>query len=242
MAADNDMKTLDYGAFLRDLETKRAVLDQAIASIRAVLTGGEGTEGMSFVKLAGDIANPTMHNGDVPIGAFLGRSIPEAAKLCLQIVKRKLTSREIAEFLKKGGIESTSKNFPTQVHSILTRASKSSDSPIVKLDRSYWGLAEWYPSGMRTVGTPEKRSNKRRRGRPRKSAEAIPKLQESGPGAVTRISQFIRSKPGTEFSAEDITAPANVSLRVARLMLGKLVASKQVERTHAGKFRASAVN
>jgi hypothetical protein len=239
MASDNEMKTLDYGAFLADLEAKRAVLDQAIASLRAVIAGGT-TEGMSFVKLAGTIMNPPMHNGEVPTGAFLGKSIPEAAKLCLQIVKRKLTSREIADYLKKGGIESTAKSFPALVHSILIRASKPFDSPILKLDRSYWGLAEWYPTGMRTAGTPEKRSYRRRKGPPRKSASAAePRAKDSGPGPVSRIAQVLRSKPGAEFSAEDIAAPANVSLQVTRLMLGKLVAQKAAEKTIGGKYKAA---
>jgi hypothetical protein len=242
MATDNEMKTLDYGAFLADLEAKRAVLDQAIASLRAVIAGGTA-DGVSFVKLAANIVNPPMHNGEVPTGAFLGKSIPEAAKLCLQIVKRKLTSREIADYLKKGGIETTAKSFPALVHSILIRASKPYDSPIVKLDRSYWGLAEWYPAGMRTAGTPEKRSYKRRKVRSRKSdSTAEPKQKDAGPGPVSRITQVLRSKPGSEFSVEDIATPANVSVRVTRLMLGRLIAGKQAEKTAGGKYRAIQIN
>src|SRR5580704_9041499 len=124
MATDNDKKMLDYGAFLADLEAKRAVLEQAIASIRAVMASGALAVSMgdSMPPMA-DSVSLGLHGGDVPVGAFLGKSIPEAAKLCLQIVKRKLTSREIADSLLKGGIETTAKtsSFPSIVHSILAR-------------------------------------------------------------------------------------------------------------------------
>ncbi|HEV1995541.1 MAG TPA: hypothetical protein VGR03_14515 [Candidatus Acidoferrum sp.] len=230
---------IDYAAIIADIEAKITALTNTLAAFRAAHAAGA-------LGLSGDGIVPTTtapfsaSGGEVPVGAFLGRSIPEAAKLCLQIVKRKLTSREIADYLKKGGIETSAKSFPALVHSILIRASKPLDSPIVKLDRSYWGLAEWYPTGMRSSGNTdkriEKRGRKRRRGRPAKSEDG-PKLL-SGPTPTSRIKEVLKSKPGVEFSAQEIAAPANVSLQVANLTLGRLVASKQAERTHAGKYRA----
>ncbi len=234
-------ESIDYAAIIADLEAKSAALDATIKAFRAAQAAGAlGINvGDSMGSMADGVSAVLLPSGDVPVGAFLGKSIPEAAKLCLQIVKRKLTSREIAEYLKKGGIESMSKTFPTLVHSILIRASRVSGSPIVKLDRSYWALASWYPASMRTSGTPEKRSYKRRKGRGRKSESAKEaKQKESGPGPVSRITQVLRSKPGAEFSAEDIATPANLSLQVTRLMLGRLVASKAAEKTSTGKYRA----
>src|SRR3984957_13537813 len=133
----------DYTAIIADLEAKKAALEATLTGLRAAqAVGALGQPGDA--PSGGITALPFGANGgEVPVGAFLGRSIPEAARLCLQIVKRKMTTREIAEALKKGGIESTARNFPGQVHSILIRASKPSDSPIMKLDRSFWGLAEW---------------------------------------------------------------------------------------------------
>ncbi len=245
MAADKEFKTLDYNAVLADLEARKAALEHAIASLKVIMRSGVliGKFVDSMPPMADNVA-VGIHGGDVPVGAFLGKSIPEAAKLCLQIVKRKLTSREIAEFLKKGGIETTAKNFPTQVHSILTRATKSHTSPILKLDRSYWGLADWYPTGLRSSGNAdkrvEKRGRKRRRGRLAKLEDG-PKLL-SGPSPTSRIVQVLKSKPGAEFSPQDVAAPANVSPQVAALTLGRLVAAKQAEKTSSGKYRASVVN
>lgn len=238
------IEPIDYAATIADLEAKRNALDAAITAFRtAQALGALGVSvGESMNNMADGVSVALLPSGEVPVGAFLGKSIPDAAKLCLQIVKRKMTSREIAEYLRKGGIESTAKNFPALVHSILIRASRAGNG-IVKLDRSYWALGEWYPASMRTAGASEKRPYKRRKGRTRKSETATePKQKNSSTGAASRIAQVLRGEPGTEFSAEDVVAPANVTVRVARLMLGKLVASKQAAKTDSGKYRATVVN
>lgn len=224
-------ESIDYSVLIADLEEKRAKLDAAIAAMRAAqAVGALGISVGDSMTMADSVS--VVASGEVPVGAFLGKSIPEAANLCLQIVKRKLTSREIAEYLKKGGIETASKTFPTLVHSILIRASRVHGSPIVKLDRSYWALASWYPAGVRSTGSAPKQ--KRRR--------SANKTEESEPGAVSRIAKVLSGSPGTEFSAEDVATPANVPVRVARLMLGRLVQGKLATKTESGKYRASIVN
>jgi hypothetical protein len=189
-----------------------------------------------------DSASLGLHGGDVPIGAFLGKSIPEAAQLCLQIVKRKLTSREIAEYLKKGGIESSSKNFPLQVHSILSRAVKSSSTTkLLKLDRSYWGLVDWYPAGMRSSSpATEKRANGKKRGpkpKNQKSKTAKPKTTE---GTQDRILQELNSHPGTEFVPAELAKSLGMRVQTVHFLLGKLAFKKQAERTQDGKYRVAA--
>jgi hypothetical protein len=143
----------DYAAVISDLEAKRAALDATIGSLRAAQALGalgQSGEGSSM----GNTLVPSISGGEVPAGAFFSKSIPEAAKLYLAIVKRKQTSREIAEGLKKGGIESKSKSFNAQVHSILDRARKAGTGIFVKLD-GHWGLAEWYPSALRAGAAPK---------------------------------------------------------------------------------------
>src|ERR1700722_6017337 len=120
MASDNELKTLDYGVFLADLEAKRTVLDQAIASVKAVMASGAmGISVGDVLPVISDSASIRLHGGEIPVGAFLGKSIPEAAKLCLQITKKKLTTREIAESLQRGGIETKAKtSFAAIVHAV----------------------------------------------------------------------------------------------------------------------------
>jgi hypothetical protein len=97
---------IDYAHVLADMEARRTALDAAIASMRAFLSGQLGDAAMATSTTSPSVPG----NGEVPAGAFLGKSIPEAAKLYLQIVKRKATSRDIAEALRRGGMESTSGN------------------------------------------------------------------------------------------------------------------------------------
>src|SRR5271166_4055386 len=100
-------QTIDYGAILANMEAKKAALEAAIASLRAALAmGALGASGDLPEGIAAASVSAALYGGDVPNGAFLGKSIPDAAKLYLEIVKKKQTSREIAEALQKGGIES----------------------------------------------------------------------------------------------------------------------------------------
>ena len=134
------LDSLDYGAVLADLQAKRAALDQAITSLQAAAASGALTAAVGDSMVMADSVAVGLHGGEVPVGAFLGKSIPEAARLCLQIVKRKMTSREISDALKKGGIETTASNFPSLVHSILTRASSKSPSEILNLTAPFGDL------------------------------------------------------------------------------------------------------
>src|SRR5438067_1301016 len=142
------MEPIDYAAFLADLDAKIAALEATRNSVRAAMalgTLGQSTElpeGMQGT--ISSMPSMTSYSGDVPAGAFHGKSLPEAAVIYLSMVKKKQTSAEIAEALKKGGLESTSKNFVQMVHSGLDRARLlRKNSPIVKFDRSHWGLKSW---------------------------------------------------------------------------------------------------
>jgi hypothetical protein len=230
MGEDNDKKTLDYGVFLADLEAKKAILERAIASVRAVMNGGAlAISAGDSMSMADGLAGSLMP-GEVPRGAFLGKSIPEAAKLYLAIVKSKQTSRDIAEALLKGGIESRSKSFNTQVHSILDRASKSG-SGIVKLDRSYWGLSDWYPANLRIGSPPEKRGGTRSKRRKSKQVSN----QIGGVGPQERILQFLSGKGFV--SPKDVSYHTGMKLQTAHLLLAKLAAKKKLEKSPDGHYK-----
>jgi hypothetical protein len=252
MAAETEKK-LDYGAFLADLESKKVALERAIASVRAVMDGGALTANVGdSMAMADGFSSSLMPAGEVPQGAFLGKSIPEAAKLYLAIVKRKQTSREIAEGLKKGGIESKSKSFNAQVHSILDRARKLGTGVFVKLD-GYWGLAEWYPSGLRNgVTQKQKRSGDKTKRKTKKRSEAVASEKTVSknvvPGPISQkkgrpqeeIAALLKGKSGAEVSAQEIALPLGIKVQVAHLLLGKLIKGKRAEKTASGKYRAIA--
>jgi hypothetical protein len=234
---------IDYTAIISDLEAKRAALDATIGAFRtAQALGALGQPGDASAVTASTLV-PPVSGAEIPAGAFLGKSIPEAAKLYLAIVKRKQTSREIAEALKKYGIETTSKKFNGLVHSILDRARKSGTG-IVKLDRSYWGLAEWYPAGLRSsVAVAENPSRKRRRGRPKKSeskAEHARPGPVEGPKPKERILQVLRNQPGIELSMQELAGHLKMPGRAVNAALVSLVRKKIIQKTAGGKYRVAA--
>jgi len=229
---------VDWGVVIAELEAKRDLLDKAIASFRAIQASGVlfgSTEG-AMPAMADSVA-VSLHGGDVPVGAFLGKSIPEAAKLCLQITKRKMTTREIVDSLLKGGIETTAKtSFPSIVHSILMRAVRAGGG-IVKLDRSHWGLAEWYPRGIAS----NTRTNARKRAKPtrkRKDAKEAKSETQSQAGTVPERMWDVLNKPGVELSAQEIAQKVGTKSNVAAMLLGRWVSQKSAEKTASGKYRA----
>jgi hypothetical protein len=240
---------IDYGLVLSDMENKRAALDAAISNIRMFLAGRAGTESAP----PGTATSPTS-SGEIPAGAFLGRSIPEGAVLYLEIVKRKATSREISEALKRGGMESTSSNFPGIVHACLDRYRKAGGE-IVKLDKSTWGLARWYPAGVRSVAQ-EKRAPTKKQSKPKskpkgKSARPpikkrpeqtepveVPTATKSGPGAQARILAYFDSHLDQDVLAPDLAKALEISVSVANLICAKLAHLGKIEKTPEGGYRS----
>ena len=71
MPAETENK-LDYAVFLADLEAKKAVLERAIASIRAVMNGGALAVSVGdSMSMADGLSVSLMPAGEVPRGAFL---------------------------------------------------------------------------------------------------------------------------------------------------------------------------
>jgi hypothetical protein len=245
-------ETLDYTAILADLETKKAALEQAIMSVRAAM--GSASSGGDFQVGAGSI-----HNGEVPAGAFFGKSIPEAAKLYLQIVKRKQTTKEISEGLKQGGMESTSGNFVGIVHSGIIRASKSPSSGILKLGKALWGLTEWYPRGVGTSTASTKSGKKKakakrpavkRADKVETKAAVSPAPEHVNPAPVSapkrdrsgdftkRVIGLLAEHPSKEFSLDELGKKLGAKPFVVRMQMQKLAKTEKVEKTAHG-FRAN---
>jgi hypothetical protein len=242
---------IDYAAILADLEAKKVALEAAIASVRAAIvagTLGQSGDGMTF-SAAG--LPGALTGGEVPAGAFLGKSIPDAAKLYLEIVKKKQTSKEIADALLKGGMETTSKDFPSIVHAIMDRARKAKNPALVKVDKSHWGLTGWWPKGIGSAnGTQSKKPSKKKGAKkaagkpstikmaqPSTIAPSIPTAEQKGSSAKT-VLDAVRAKSGIEFTLQDVAKEAELDIRKVNLAMGNLVRSRKVEKTSSGKYRA----
>jgi hypothetical protein len=245
---------IDYFAILADLEAKRMALEAAIASVRAAMIAGllgSNAEGTALAAMSMPSAfSSSLISNEVPAGAFLGKSIPDAAKLYLEIVKKKQTSKKIADALQKGGMETNSKNFQQMVHSVLDRARKATNSGIVKLDRSHWGLATWYPASLRSAGFHQGRGAGRKKSREGKTAANALAKTSAVPGQKPRTSdvpeikgkaheravEYLRSKPNSEHSLAAVGQHLGMGIKGARLILGKLVKAGKVRMSTPGMY------
>lgn len=247
-------KGIDYSAILADLESKRSVLDAAIGSLRTAIAAGAlgSANGVSYVNVAASVVSPSSTAGEIPVGAFLGRSIPDAAKLCLQIAKRQMTTREIAEGLKKGGIVSTGKtSFSAIVHAVLTRASKSGGG-IVKFDKSHWGLAGWLPPGLRTTqGSPEAGRSRKKKSK-RQRIVSAPVRVTPEPTKVTtadsghhpaklseRAIEFLKAHPSDAFTAKELSEHFGIHHKVISMTLARPVKSGLIRMFAPGTYTAA---
>lgn len=126
-----------YESVLADLRAKRDQIDHAIQTLEAL----RGAPVAPRAESAPVHVGPSDHGP----GAYLGLSIPEAAKKLLQREKRALTNSEIASSLRAGGLVMTSADPVNTVGSVMTRRFHQIGD-VVRVDRGTWGLKEWYPN------------------------------------------------------------------------------------------------
>jgi len=241
-------ESLDYTAILNDLEAKKKAIEAAIASLRSALSVGALGLNLGDANFAmQDAVGFSMGTGEVPDGAFLGKSIPEAARLYLEIVKKKQTTREIADALRKGGMETKSPGaFSRIVHATLNRVRKVANSPIVKVG-SQWGLSNWYPKGIASLSSDKhgKKKAKRKTGHTRSeksegSTSHAGRSKKGNTGNTSeRISHILQSKPSGEFTAQQVAEQADLNVQVAYMLLARLAKQGKVHKTSSGAYQAN---
>lgn len=226
---------IDYKAIIADLEEKRAAIDNAIASLRKI--AGLGTLGtQDGTGLNTSVPFGASGAGEVPDGAFHGKTLPEAIKLYLELMHKKQSPREIIEGLKKGGMESTSKYFGKIVYATLTRLKGAGD--IVKVG-SEWGLPAWYPALMRagisSNGTAPK-TQRKAKSKFRKTGAPNPPIK-SEPSQTVKVENFLRVNPGPH-TAEDVrSAISGSNTQVVGMLLGKLAKRGIITKLEDGKYQ-----
>jgi hypothetical protein len=125
-----------YDIVLRDLLAKKEQIDQAIKALQELRGGGAMTAG------AGTSDSPNTAINDP--GAFLGMTIPDAAKKLLAAKRKTMRNPDIAAEFKRGGLHLNSKDPINTIGAVLTRRAKEVGD-LVKVGRGEWGLREWYP-------------------------------------------------------------------------------------------------
>lgn len=137
---------------MADLEARKAQLEVTIAQIRAIM-GQPGVTGGPVPPGGGG-----GYNGATPAhDAFIGLSIPEAAKKHLGIVRKKLSTQDLMAALELGGLPPS--KYSTVYGVLSRRESKVGDIVNIKGD---WALAEWYPNYRKKTKASESSDNSER--------------------------------------------------------------------------------
>ena len=134
---------INYEAVLADLENRKAQLEAAIAGIRLVM-GQPGTAPSGPDGGGGYSGGAPAHD------AFIGMSIPEAAKKHLTAVRKKLSTQDLMTAMEAGGLPPS--KYST-VYAILRRREKQVGD-IINM-KGDWALQEWYPNYRKKASTSE---------------------------------------------------------------------------------------
>jgi hypothetical protein len=122
-----------YAAALAELRAQRDKIDAAIAAIEALTAGAPSGASVTTPIITAE--GPS---------AFLGMSIPEAAKKLLATRRVPLKNPDIAVAFKLGGLHLNSKDPVNTIGAVLSRRADEVGD-IVKVGRGTFGLKEWYP-------------------------------------------------------------------------------------------------
>jgi len=137
---------INYEAVLADLEARKAQIEAAIVGIRLVM-------GQSSAGPSGPTGGGSPYAGSTPAhDAFIGMSIPEAAKKYLNTVRKKLSTQELMTAMEAGGLPPSKYN---TVYAILRRR-ENQVGDIINM-KGDWALQEWYPNYRKksSSGEPE---------------------------------------------------------------------------------------
>lgn len=200
---------IDLSALLASWEAKRAALDTAIVSVKAAMSAGAlGGAGESIALLNTGLTSTL--TADIPDGAFNGKNIAESIKAYLTVSKRRHTTREIVDALKRGGMRSESE--PSM------RPALNKQAPQV----------------------PKKVSKKRSKERmARKPLSAQKKGNaEHGAGLPSRIEELLGGSPNKSFTPSQIATALSVNPVHVNVRLKKMVTRERVEKVGPGQYRA----
>jgi hypothetical protein len=169
-----------------------AFIEQKIAALKALADSYKVAQSLGALGQRGEDAAFTFNGAvppppaviDLPTGIFMGLSMPSAVKLLFATTKRKYTPAQVADALRDGGYESTSKNFEKMVGTTMYRMK---DQGILLRFKDGFGLAELYPEHLRAkIGSkelkPARKKGKNVRRTPQRKGQTAPKALAEAPG------------------------------------------------------------
>jgi hypothetical protein len=206
MASDS----INYGAVLQDLRTKRAAIDAAITAMEQIVSlGATDLESTGSISVAGN-SEPSELRKD----SFFGLTIPDAIRKALRIAKQPLTLSALTANLRQGGMLSNAGDLMRTVSATLARMKKN-EGEVVQVQGG-WALREWYP-GMRrekveAVAKPKAKKKKRARQSPAAASDPQTPKRKFGESKVTPEQvQQIRERANAGISQNDIAKEFGLS-------------------------------
>ena len=170
MTSDN---SADLAQMIAALEAKQRALGEAIDKLRFVMNpAGNGI----VPEHSGGGGSDVPPGTELPVGAFLNKSIPAAIELHLASVRQKQTVRQVAAALRAGGLESKAKKFENAVNTALNRLK---DSGKVLRFPDGWALASLYPPHIRASAQPSAKTNRAEGAGQSEQAEDAQKPEET---------------------------------------------------------------
>ncbi|MCI0623495.1 MAG: hypothetical protein L0387_17850 [Acidobacteria bacterium] len=178
---------IDWAGFIADIEAKITALQALLGSLKSAQALGALGQPGEFVQgsySAGTVVTPGVGGTiDLPAGAFLGKSLATAIELYLQAVRSKKTTKDIAQALKEGGVESMSSKFESVVAAKLIWLKGT--GKVLKMQDGSWALSEWYPAGFRaTLNPPQGKPKAKKRERKRKTEVKAKENKETHQGTA----------------------------------------------------------
>ena len=231
---------MDYQTMLADMEAKKAVLEQAIASLKAAIAAGALGRSGEVPMGSFSVGSPSMEPVELPVGAFLNKSLPAAIKLYLSAVKKKQTTQQITTALKEGGVESIASNFETVVVGALHRLKMAKE---VLRFKDGWGFADYYPDHIRKAVSQAKKPTRKNAKKVAKAkgkkvtgqkAQVVPITQ----GLEQRIETILKSQNEKPLPAAEIAKILEANVAGVALALGRMHRKGKAEKCGDGKYRA----
>jgi hypothetical protein len=168
---------------------------------------------------------------------FLGKSQPEAAKALLLSVGHPLTTEQIMEGIKKGGVEVGGNKYT--FYTILSR-----NDGLVLFRPNTWGLSEWPGAQKRKESKPKKKkkgNGKKPQPKPSPKAKAAPtdggpSSSLAGPELQILAEQVINEQGGEVEASTVLRALKERGHEIAQLVLASAL-RRSVERGRIARVR-----
>jgi hypothetical protein len=218
---------------------KATPFDAAVAEVQAKIEELKTTLATLLRLQAEQGGAPTstaaLRGGDTEIShdTFFNMTIGEAAKKYLSMVKTTKSTAEIAEALERGGLKHSSKNFPSNVRSIIGQR-----EDFTRVPNGEWGLTEWYPGIGRGKKPKAAKAKKKRAAKPKAMKPKVKTPSEVPQGAATtrkaKILNVVRTAPEKYWTAKEVADILKDAVTSVQATMSVMRASGELEKGERG--------